>query len=44
MLKKIIINNLALEINNKLYEENIISPYLYTFCQKKLLKKEHYNE
>lgn len=44
MLKKIIINNLALEINNKLYEENIISPYLYNYCQDKLSKKEYYNE
>lgn len=44
MLKKIITSNLTLEINNKLYEENIISLYLYNFCQDKLSKKEHYNK
>lgn len=44
MLKKIITNNLALEINSKLYEENIISLYLYNICQDKLSKKEYYNE
>lgn len=44
MLKKIITSNLTLEINNKLYEKNIISLYLYNFCQDKLSKKEYYNE
>lgn len=44
MLKKKITNNLALEINSKLYEENIISLYLYNFCQDKLSKKEYYNK
>lgn len=44
MLNKIIINSLILEINNKLYEENIISLYLYNYCQDKLSKKEYYNE
>lgn len=40
MLRKLIINDIELAINSMLYEENIISPYLYNICKDKLLKKE----
>lgn len=44
MLKKIILNNIIQGVNSKLYEENIISSYLYNFCKNNLSKKGHYNE
>lgn len=38
VLKKMIIHDIVFEINNRLYEENVISIGLYNYCHDKLVK------